>query len=189
MFELYYALYKVKPIDSCILTLLSATVTHGFGGFNKNKFWIDKQLFPDEVGDVLKTVRSDKINSFSWEEIAKFQKFFLDELKRNRFMIKIPLIGIVPTRRLKKYIKRNLADYRSSILDYIDSGSQEFLAQIDPRLGTLEMHFPDYEVFGSFFGDVTGRSRPSRYSIPDRPYDEYATISGKKRKIGQNFGD
>jgi hypothetical protein len=187
MFELFYGLYKEQTIDEILYTLISSTIVYGFGAFDDQYFRVDKKYFPKAIGHILCRIRADKGNSIDWDDIIELKKYFLIELVKCGYIVKIPLLGHIKSIRFKKKMKEQRLLLNENIRLYIEEKEIKYLFDIDINIPDLKFNYPKYDTFGSFYRDsldiMNSAAGIRNGTIDLKRYETYYTISGEKRKI------
>ena len=187
MLELFYGIHREQTISDILYTLMATTIIKGIGEFKENQFYVERNIFPNYIENLLSKIKGNRVNNISWQDITELKSYFIVELKKCGFLSKFLFLGQYRNNKFYKYIRENLNLIDGNVKLYIDYNDKNYLDEIDRKIKQIKFRFPESNSFGSFYKDsgdmMTGYWNARNGNYDHERYKYYYSKSGKKIKI------
>ena len=186
-FELFYVLYKDRPIEQIVYVLVASLISNNYVEIENEAVVFTGPSLPHPIRKLFKRTKMNGNNIISWEKVDALTEYLFESLKERKFIFKLPIFGIIKTKRFRNFIRENMHLAKKDILSYILSGKIEHLNGIDERIHKTQFTFQVPDGFYSFYRDKPDAWRNAigtTLGIVDlNRYKYYYTRSGEKREI------
>lgn len=144
MREIYYAIYKNVDYKTMVMVSIAEAIVSGSAKFANCNLKLGNQIGLNSFErQILNKICLNKISRFHISDYRKWIDFLIKECVRKKYIHKVILLGVKPTKYFKTQLEKKKNKFNLYIVKYIDSQDITYLQQIDKSLKNILL--PDFK--------------------------------------------